>query len=62
MTTDKPGSDKPQDQLSGPQGVDKAPGEDAADHPEEGLTIQDSQKAKKVDADPQEENKKPAHP
>lgn len=47
--------EKAKDQLTGPQGVDKAPGEDQADNPKEGVSIAQSQKAKKVDGNPGEE-------
>jgi hypothetical protein len=49
---------KPTDQLSGPQGNDKAPADDTADNPNQGTDVPHTQKAKKVDADPAEENKK----
>jgi hypothetical protein len=58
QTPDQSANHKPSDQLSGPQGIDKDPTRDPADNPNEGNDLQQSQKAKKVDADPEEENKK----
>ncbi len=42
----------------GPQGVDKAPGEEAAQ--DNVQFVQETQKGKKVDGDPQEESDKPS--
>ncbi len=41
----------------GPQGVDKAPGEETSDNP--GQFTADTQKGKKVDGDPEQESDKP---
>ena len=42
----------------GPQGIDKAPGEETAQ--DEVPFVQESQKGKKVDADPTQESDQPA--
>jgi hypothetical protein len=49
-------SNKPTDQLSGPQGIDKGRTDDPADSQGQETDVQHSQKAKKVDADPAEES------
>jgi hypothetical protein len=57
-TPDPADNTKPTDPISGPQGTDKDPSEDPADNPSQDSDIQQTQKAKKVDADPEEESKK----
>jgi hypothetical protein len=61
-TTTPSADNKPTDQLSGPQGTDKWPTDDPADSQGQETDVQESQKAKKVDADPAEESKKPTEP
>ena len=51
------GADEPMTTTHGPQGVDKAPGEETANAPDQFL--QETQKGKKVDADPSEEKDQP---
>ena len=57
-----PDTYKSNDQLTGSQGNDKGPTDDPAENPADGTDLQHSQKAKKVDADPEEESKKPVQP
>jgi hypothetical protein len=52
--------DQPQPTSKGPQGVDKAPGEDPGGEP--GEDLKNSQKGKKVDADLTEEKDRPSNP
>lgn len=50
---------KTEEQLTGPQGTDKDPALDPADNPLTGVDAKESQKGKKVEADPGAEQKMP---
>jgi len=58
QTSDRGNANEAANRGHGPQGIDKAPGEETAQ--DEVPFVQESQKGKKVDADPTQESDQPA--
>lgn len=58
QTSDRNNANEAANRGHGPQGIDKAPGEETAQEPVP--FTQESQKGKKVDGDPAEESDQPA--